>query len=258
MRTFLPFARIASRCATFPAGVAPAIQSSMPSFWPAHGPGGEHLLIGASPAGRKCEDGQLLRPPRDELRPQSEEPPRSDRHLAAMRIVYSVPDPHRPILRGRDGYVLGHELLQSRAPVFDDVLDPGQFFNPGTGGGLDDGAGQRMRTALRKCRGECRSAGSTSAAFIRIGSPVVRVPVLSKTTASISDSLSSASVLEQHPLSKQSSRGCSQMAGTARPSAQGQVMMRTAAAMFTAMRQSPARKPQPRNAAIASTLTMWL
>ena len=77
--------------------------------------------------------------------------------------------------------------------------------------------------------------------------PIVSVPVLSKTTVSTSASRSSAvPSLISSPRRNSRPEAAVTTAGTASPSAQGQVMISTAAATFSATRASRVIQSQPR------------
>ncbi len=92
--------------------------------------------------------------------------------------------------------------------------------------------------------------------FARRGRPSVRVPVLSKTTVSTPESFSSAAPsLIITPLRKSTPLATACTAGTARPNAQGQVMIRTAMAVISETCQSPpVQRSQPASVVAAS---MW-
>mmetsp|Transcript_18518 Transcript_18518/g.30304 ORF Transcript_18518/g.30304 Transcript_18518/m.30304 type:complete len:231 (+) Transcript_18518:2251-2943(+) len=101
----------------------------------------------------------------------------------------------------------------------------------------------------------CASEGRSSQ-FTTSGAPSVRVPVLSKTTVSTAAKRSSAvAFLIKTPLRNSAPEAAVVTAGTARPKAQGQVMIRTAAAMFNATRISPAQINQPTKASAARIWT---
>ena len=90
------------------------------------------------------------------------------------------------------------------------------------------------------------STGAISPPLVSRSAPRVSVPVLSKTTVSMTASRSIAEPsLTMMPFSNSRRAATTCTIGTARPSAQGQVMMRTAMAMVIERCQSPEASIQP-------------
>ena len=99
-----------------------------------------------------------------------------------------------------------------------------------------------------------RLSGAMPSASTSCGTPLVSVPVLSKTTWSASARRSRAPPsLTMMPCSNRRRAATTWTIGTASPSAQGQVMMRTAMATVMARCASPVRIIQPTKVAKAVT-----